>query len=279
VAGGFALLAIVETAQALIAPLRAPGAADWTAAGAALRGDFQAGDLIVAAPDWADPIMRMHLGDLLPIAAAARMDDARFRRVWEVGQRGAHAPEARERAVTFERTFGALTLRRLERRPAEVTYDFLERWQEAYVTRWSPAARTAAPCPWQADRFVCPATGNNVRRALVEVDNRIRRAILAPPVLSEIVAVEFPAATLGRELVVSAGLHDTWARKSPGTVYFQVWIGGQPVHGAVVGNRTTWSPVHIDTASREGQTVAVRFQISAPRPEARYLAFAAEARR
>ena len=148
-AGGVALLALVETAQALIAPTRAPGSADWAAAAREVRTGFQTGDLIVAAPAWADPIMRLHLGDLLPIAAAARMDDARFGRVWELGQRGANAVEAIGRRVAFERRFGALTLRRLDRRPAEVTYDFLERWQEAYVTRWDPAARLSSPCPWQ----------------------------------------------------------------------------------------------------------------------------------
>jgi hypothetical protein len=172
-----------------------------------------------------------------------------------------------------------LTLRRLDRRPADVTYDFLERWQEAIVTRWDPAARLSTPCPWQADRFVCPISGNSVHRELVEVDTRIRRAILAPPVMRDIVAVEFPAVSLGRELVVAVGLHDAWARKSPGTVTLEVWIAGQPVRTTVADNRSGWRLLHIDTSARDGQPVPVRFQISSPRPEQRLLAFAAEARR
>ena len=278
-AAALVLLALVETAQALIAPWRAPRGADWTAAADHIRAGFQTGDLIVAAPAWADPVMRMHLGDLLPVPIAGRMDDARFGRVWVVSQRGAHAPEERGRGRASEQRFGALTVQRFENHPVEITYDFLEHWQEAYVTVWNPADRSATPCPWQADAFACPAFGTRVKRQLVEVDQSIRRAILAPAVLGAIVAVEFPSVTLGRELAVAAGLHDTWARKSPGSVYLEVWIAGQLARGAIVGNRSGWSTLHIDTSERYAQTVPVRFQISSPQPAQRFLAFAAEARR
>ncbi|HVV49349.1 MAG TPA: hypothetical protein VHO06_06815, partial [Polyangia bacterium] len=40
------LLAIVETAVALVAPSLAPTDADWTAAAAAVRAGFRPGDLI-----------------------------------------------------------------------------------------------------------------------------------------------------------------------------------------------------------------------------------------
>jgi hypothetical protein len=273
------LLAVLETAQALIAPSRAPAPADWAAVAGVVRAGFRSGDLIVAAPAWADPVMRMHLGDLLTIPVAARMDDARFGRVWEISEGGARAAEARG-AVTQHERAGALTLRLVERPAAQVTYDFLERWSEARVTRWDPATRVALPCSWRRDRFVCPVSGNTVHRELVEVDTRIRRALLAPPVAHAIVAVEFPTVTLGRELVVAAGLHDVWARKvAKGTVDVEAWIAGEPVAHLTVGNRSGWRLLHIDTAARDGQVAAVRFQISSPRPEQRDLAFAAEARR
>jgi hypothetical protein len=278
-AAAVALLALVETAVALIAPSRAPTDADWNRAATQIRTEFRSGDLIVAAPAWADPVMRLHVGDLLPVAVAARMDDARFGRIWEISQRGAHADGIDGFAATSEYRFGALKVRLVERPAAQVTFDFLEHWREAYVTRWDPATGTAAPCPWQADRFACPISGNTVRRQLVEVDTGIRRAILAPPVMAAIVAVEFQSVNMGRELVVAAGLHDVWARKSAGTVYFEIWIAGRPVSNAIIGNRSGWRSIHIDTSAYEGQTLPVRFQVSAPRPEARNLAFAAEARR
>lgn len=275
---GLAALAGLETAQALIAPTRAPTPADWTTLAGEVRSRFHAGDLLVAAPAWADPVLRQHLGDVMTIPTAARMDDARYGRVWEVGEHGAHAPEARG-TTTFERRFGALTLRLVERPPAQVTYDFLERWTDARVTRWSPAARRLEACPWHSDRFVCPS-GGGAHRELVEVDTRIRRALMVPPVAGGIVSVEFPAAKLGRELVLAAGLHDVWARKlGRGTVNVEVWLDGQPVASVPVGNRSGWRPIHIDTVARDGQSASVRVQVSSPDPNLRYLAFAAEARR
>ena len=88
------LLALVETASAIVAPYRAPTDADWRAAAGAIRAGFRPGDLIVAAPAWADPILRVHLGDLIPAEIAGRMDDERFQRVWEIGQRGATSAAA-----------------------------------------------------------------------------------------------------------------------------------------------------------------------------------------
>src|SRR3954452_19134955 len=112
---GVSLLAVVETASAIVAPYRAPTDADWRAAAGAIRAGFRSGDLIVSAPAWADSILRSHLGDLIPVEVAGRLDDERFARVWEVSQRGAHAPAAARGRVSEERRFGALTVRRIER--------------------------------------------------------------------------------------------------------------------------------------------------------------------
>ena len=279
-AGALALLvlAVLETLQAVIAPGRAPSDADWAAAAAVVRAGFRPGDLIVAAPAWADPLARLHLGDLITIPMAARMDDARYPRVWELGQRGARAPEAAG-TVTEQRRVGALTVRLVERPAARVSYDFLAHWKDARVTRWQPAERVALPCPWQSDRFVCPR-GGTVRRELVEVDTRIREALLAPAQAGAILAIEFPAAELGRELVLAAGLHDVWARKyGRGTVNLEVWLAGRKLASATIGNRSGWHPIRIDTRALDGQTAPVRVQISSPEPAWRNLAFAAEARR
>jgi hypothetical protein len=309
---GIAVLAIVETVAALLAPGRAPTDADWRAAAAAVRAEFRVGDLIVAAPAWADPLLRLHLGDLIPIPVAARMDDARYGRVWEIGQRGAHVvgPGVDTTAagtpprIAVEARFGALTVRRIERPAAEVTFDFLERWTEATVTEvTSGRSGGAAPCPWLGDRFACPGGGPTVHRELVEVDTRIRRALLAPPPHAPggRLIVAFPAVPLGRELVVAAGLHDVWARKlATGQARLEVFVGDVRVGDVEIGNRSGWRLLTFDTsrlavtdpvvfpalapalagnASRPPATLPVRFEISSTRPELRHLAFAAEARR
>ena len=275
---GLALLAALETAQALIAPHRAPRPADWEALSAEVRSGFRPGDLIVAAPAWADPVLRQYLGDLITIPMATRMDDARYGRVWEVSEHGARAPEARGTTTRAQR-FGALGLRLVERQPAQLTYDFLEHWADARVSRWDPAARHLDVCPWQGDRFVC-AAGGTVHRELVEVDTRLRTAVLAPPVSRAVLVVEWAAVPLGRELVLRAGLHDVWARKlGHGTVQVDVWMDGQWVTGARIGNRSGWTPVRIDTRARDGGRADVRLQITSSEPQLRHLAFAAEARR
>jgi hypothetical protein len=276
------ILALAETAVALIAPLRAPSDAHWRAAAAEVRAGFRAGDLVVAAPAWADPILRVHLGDLIPVEVAGRLDDERFGRVWEIDQHGARAEAAARGDVTHTRRFGALTVRLVERAPEVVRYDFLARWTDAEVVRRDGAGNTMA-CPNQGDRFQCPDISYNfVRRQIVEVDNRLRRALLAQPVPGATVVVEFPAAQLGRSLVVAAGLHNTWMRKEArGPVDLRVVVGTGP--GVVARTFTTrnddgWNRLHVDTSAFRGQTAPVRFEITSPAPYARHFAFAAEAR-
>jgi hypothetical protein len=280
VAAAIAVLALVETGNALIAPSRAPKDADWQAAAREIRASFQPGDLIVAAPAWADPIMRMHLGDLVPLAVAARFDDARFGRVWEIGQRGAHAPEAARGGVALERRFGALTLRRVDRAPAVVVYDFLEHWKDLVLTR-QPVGRPEVKCPWNGTRFQCPDIGFNFAELLtVEVDTTVHRGVLAQPVENATVIMDYPAVTLGRDLVVATGLHDVWQRKAgKGVVNLRVVIAGTPAAAATATNDSGWQLTHVDTSAYDGRVVDVRFEITSPAPYQRHFVLAAEARR
>jgi hypothetical protein len=273
------LLALVETAVALIAPSRAPKPDDWAAAAAAVRAGFQAGDLIVAAPAWADPILRVHLGDLIPAEVAGRLDDDRFGRVWEVSQRGARAAAARG-TVAFEGRFGALTVRRVERPAAVVSYDFVARWREARVSRREPRG-AVVPCAPEGDVVRCPGAANNfVRRQIVEVDTQLRQALLAPAVGNGAVVIEFPAVALGRTLVIATGLHNVWLRKeAQGPVTMRVVVGDRIDQTLTTENEDPWLPRHLDTGALAGQTLPVRFEITAPAPRARSFAFAAEARK
>jgi hypothetical protein len=279
-AGAVALLAVVETVVAAVSPSLAPTDADWQAAAREVRSGFRAGDLIVAAPAWADPMMRVHLGDLVPVPVAGRMDDARYGRVWELSQRGAHAPEARRGTVALERRFGAVTVRRVERAAAEVTYDFVERWPEARLSR-TVSGRPQVDCPRAGDRLQCPDIGFNfLRQQIVEVDTTLRRALLVQPVGGATVVVEYPAVTLGRELVVATGLHNVWMRKAArGAVHMRVVVAGTPAAAITTDNETGWQLTRIDSAQYAGRAVPVRFEISSPAPYARHFAFAAEARR
>ena len=274
------LLAVVETTVALVAPSLAPTDADWAASAAAVRAGFRPGDLIVAAPAWADPILRVQLGDLIPPEIAARMDDDRFARVWEVSQRGAEAPAGARGTATLDQRFGRLRVRLVER-PAEiVSYDFVARWADARVSRRDITGAIVA-CRLAGDRIVCPAPGNNsLHRQLVEVDQKLREALLTEPVAGAAVVIEFPAVPLGRALVIATGLHDTWRRKAArGTVEARLTVGDQTTELPVTSDDSGWTRTRIDTTPRAGQTIPVKLEITSAAPFDRLFAFAAEARR
>jgi len=273
------LLALVETASAIVAPYRAPADQDWRAAAAAIRVGFRPGDLIVAAPAWADPILRVHLGDLIPAEIAGRMDDERFQRVWEIGQRGATSAAAAGGTVAEKRRFGALTVRRIERQAAAVRYDFVARWTDAHLKERG-ADGTILDCPLVGDRGLCSDAGrNSVRRQLVEVDTRVRMALLARPAAHGTVVLEYPDVPLGRSVVVAGGLHNVWLRKeAQRPVDVRVFVGGIEAASFTTRNEDGWAMHRIDTSARAGQVAAVRFEITSPAPQARQFALAAEAR-
>jgi hypothetical protein len=262
-AAAVAALAILETLVALAAPARAPTEADWAAAALAVRQGFRPGDLIVAAPLWADPILRVHLGDLIPPEVAARMDDARYSRVWEISQRGARSPEATRGELRADRSFGRLRVRLIEREAASVTYDFVAHTAEARVATQPGGAGVIG-----------------LQRKLVEVDQRLRLAAMTQPVPGRIVVIDFPAVPLGRELAIATGLHDTWMRKAArGTVQGQLVIGDRRVPLPDTTNDSGWTETRVDTSSENGRTLPVRVEISSAAPAERFFAFAAEARR
>jgi hypothetical protein len=102
-----------------------PGDDEWAQAAALVRREYKAGDLIVFAPQWADPIGRLHLGDLIPLEAAGRMDADRYGRIWEVSIRGAVARDVPRIPPAVEH-LGPVTVRRYERAPATVVGDLVD---------------------------------------------------------------------------------------------------------------------------------------------------------
>src|SRR5882757_413781 len=90
---------------------RAPRVGEWQA----LRGEVaklkRPGDLLLVAPEWADPIARYAFGDaLLPIADEARADDSSYARAVEVDALGAVPAELDGWAVREERAVGRFKL-------------------------------------------------------------------------------------------------------------------------------------------------------------------------
>jgi hypothetical protein len=275
-----AVVAAVETAAALSAGARVAPAVDWDAAAAEVRAGLEPGDLIAFAPRWADQVGRAHLGDVIPVEMAARADADRYARVWEVSIRDARADETRGARLVRESRHGRVRVALYEKAAASVVYDLTSHAEEARVTQtMGDGPGPEAPCYHDlGSGFRC--AGSRVERRTLEIDYQPRRGILTPADGPRTTHVAFGEVPLGASLVVYAGIHDYYARKSAdGRVDFRVFIDGRAQLETTIGNADQWRRFEIDTAALAGTRHQLRFDVYARDPASRSLGFHAEARR
>jgi hypothetical protein len=250
-----AAIAVWETCAARRDAASVPDDAAWHEAAGEVRAEFQPGDLIVFAPGWIDPVGRRELGDLIPIAAAARMDADRYARIWELAIRGAHAPEALGMVPVSARDHAGVTVRRFERAPAIVVGDVLERAASATSTGASIGARAAL--------------------VLAEVGFAPHRCLQISPPAGAPVRLTFPAFPLGRTLVGYLGIADVFTRRDVRTpVHLDVELAGHIVASADAGVDDGWVRFAATTPPGAADVTFVVRAASADRK----LCFAAEAR-
>jgi hypothetical protein len=271
------LLALAEAVNAFVGPAFAPDDKAWRSAAAKVRAGFQPGDLIVAAPAWADSLMRLQLGDLVPVSVAARMDAARFARVWEISQRGAHASEANGARLLSSSRQGALTVRLWEKPAAHVVFDFLAEWQKAALSSVTPD-RGELPCWVAQNKFQC-GDGTSLGPELLEIDTAPRNGLAIEPHERTTTVLEYPEVSFGRELAVAGGLHNVWLRKSgDGKVHMRVLVNGRELGAIDATNLGGWALRRFDTSDLAGGKGKVRFEITTDKAHGRHFGFAAEAR-
>jgi hypothetical protein len=228
-----------------------PDDAAWHAAAERVRAGFRRGDLIVFAPAWVDPVGRMHLGDLIPLEAAARMDAARYGRIWELAIRGARSPDTEGLTPAATEDAGGVMVRRYERAAAVVVADVLEQ--------------------------LASATSDGARPTLelAEVGFAPHRCLQVSPAPGVPLRITFPALALGRELVGYAGIADVFTRRdvrSPGRL--DVEIGGNVVASIAPGVDDGWVRFAAPTAPGHADVTFVARASNANRR----ICFAAEAR-
>lgn len=229
-----------------------PGDDAWREAAAVVRAGFQPGDLIVFAPDWVDPVGRLHLGDLIPVEVAGRMDAARFARIWEVSIRGAHASDVTGLAPVSTEERGGVTVARFERTPVTVVADVLDRLSSSKVT-----------------------AGRAPSLELAEVGFAPHRCIeLVPP--GSPARLTFPQLPLGSELVGYVGIADVFTRRDVrAPAHLDVEIGGRIVASATAGVDDGW----VRFAAPTTPGVADVTFVATSEAAGRLICFAAEARR
>ncbi|HEX2689812.1 MAG TPA: hypothetical protein VHN14_24505 [Kofleriaceae bacterium] len=228
-----------------------PGDAAWHAAAERVRAGYRPGDLIVFAPDWIDPVGRNQLGDLIPLEAAARMDAARYGRIWELAIRGARSPDTAGLDPAQTEDHGGVVVRRFERAPAIVVSDVLARLPSA------------------------TSDGARPTLELTEVGFAPHRCLQVSPAPGTPLRITFAGLLLGRELVGYAGIADVFTRRdvrSPGRI--DVELAGKIIASAVAGVDDGW--VRFAAATPPGPA-DVTFVVRATAPNRR-ICFAAEAR-
>lgn len=220
----------------------------WETAAHRVRTEFRPGDLIVFAPEWVDPVGRLHLGDLMSVDMAARMDAAKYPRVWELSIRGAHAPESDGMALASNWESNGIEVRRYEQTPVEVVSDVRD--------RLPPGAFATLE--------------------LAEVGFAPHRCIQVQPSPGQPVRLAFPQLTLGTRLVGYVGLADVFTRRdirAPGKLVVEV--AGRVVASIEPGVDDGW--VRFEVTTTPG-LADIAFVASADAPQ-RKICFAAEARR
>jgi hypothetical protein len=253
VAPALVLLAISlwEVLAARSAQTSVPDDAAWHAAAERVRAGHRPGDLIVFAPAWIDPVGRLHLGDLIPLEIAARMDAARYGRIWELAIRGARSPDTAGLSPAWAWDQGGVAVRRYERAPAVVVADVLDR--------------------------VATATSDGARPTLelTEVGFAPHRCLQVIPPAGVPLRITFPELPLGRELVGHVGIADVFTRRdvrSP--VRLDVELAGKVIASTVAGVDDGW--VRFAAATPPGPA-ALTFIVRAA-DGGRRICFAAEAR-
>lgn len=239
-----------------------PDDAAWARAAEIVRARHQPGHLIVFAPAWVDPVGRMHLGDLIPVAMAARQDADRYGVIWELSVRGARAPETRGLRPTWTGAYGGVVVRMFERAPDEVVTDVVE------------AAERAPGSLVQEGLF---ARGPQV--VLAEVGFAPHRCLQFVPSAGQEVSVTVPAVALGRELVGGVGLADVFTRRDVRTpIELIVRAGGREIARVRAGVDDGWVRWRGATTPGTGDVTFVARTPDAEKARDRLVCVAAEAR-
>jgi hypothetical protein len=283
------LLGLLELGAHLALARRAPSVAEWEA----LRGEVaalrHADELVVVAPEWAEPLARHALGDaLMPLEQVARPDAARFARAIEVSALGDRAEETAGWRVVDEITRGPFRLRRLENPAApRVRCDFTERLGPERVAvldehggracAWDPSAPRSTgglhgPVATPAARFACPdGSARFVGVTVIEDETyRPRRCVSAEPPEHAPRRLRYREVPLGDSIQGYTGASWFLEREvTDAPVKLTVVVAGE-VLGAVVVSDARWRPFSVPTGRHAGATADVEFVITsesgAPRP-------------
>jgi hypothetical protein len=291
-------LALAETVALFVRTARVPSEADWHKAAQLVREAHESSDAVSVAPAWADPLLRLHLGDKITAKVAGRVDLAPFERLWVLSIRGARSPEAPPREPDLRRVIGRITVERYDFGPTPVVLDFVDALSSANVE--ITQAGQARACElrdrvggavrgglgfgpaFPRQRFICDPkrpwlwVGTTI---LEDLSLSPRRCIWQHPQGREPVAVTFRGVHLGTRMVLYAGLdyhHERDERGAPVTL--KVFADDEEIGRLVHVDGEGMKRIEIDTRrasrARDSARADVRFEVTTPNPHHRSFCWA-----
>lgn len=296
----FLALAIVEVVGHVVVRARVVDEADWVAAAERVRRDFREGDLVVVAPEWADPLLRQHLGDVISLEAAGRSDLAQYERLWVLSIRGHSAPEQPEGPPELDEQVGRVRVLRWPLPGDGVLYDFVEHVRDARVTLVE--GDHEVPCTWRsegrarggslgagpitpAEKHVC-----DPRRPWLwvgatmqdDLDLRPRWCVWQHPAGTDPIRATFDDVPLGERIVLYGDLYYEHERdREHGPVHVSVRVDGEEIGRMIHADGDGWKRL-VASTQRAGQPRRERGQVTievtAPNPHLRSMCWAATTR-
>ncbi|HET7542159.1 MAG TPA: hypothetical protein VFK05_19965 [Polyangiaceae bacterium] len=263
---------------------RAPQFEEWRGLSPEVRARKKDGDLIVIAPEWAEPLARTAFSDsLLPIFDVARADESGYPRALEIAALGSENPLVAAWPVISQEQIGKFSLRTRKNPrfspplfvltdhalPSELTVSERGPSGESRECRYgtrppSSASGLLARPAFPRQRFSCgPGEGNFVGTTIIEDQHdRARRCLWANPAPGGLLTLNFAHVPLA-----------DWLDGYIGFPYFRFRDPGWPkvtvafaIDGVALGTHdhlpeSGWQPFRLSTAQFRGSSAEVRIQI------------------
>ncbi len=279
---------------------RAPRITEWQAMRTEVARLKRASDLLVVAPEWADPIARFAFGDeLMPVADEARADVTTYARAVEVDTLDASVPELDGWGVTAEHRSGRFRIRVRENpKPEHVLFSFLSNAHPPFLdVTAGDAGASERRCVYSEhapsstgglhghlafprERYLCGGEAFFVGVTILDdQDYRPRRCVWAQPPEGESVRLSFSNVPLGRKISGYAGLSYFLFRDGQhDPVTLSAHVAGEPVGSYEHRDERGWHHFEFDTERFAGQRANVEFDVRSDDPSDRQFCFYADTR-